>query len=317
MNTLPPLRAMQVFEALGRCDGVIDTARRLDVSPGAVSQQIKLLESALGVRLVAKKGKRLRLTAIGQRYHETCSAAFESLRIAHDEIERSKNVRNLSVSALPSLLSKWLAPRIYAWQREHPGLSVYLDGSHSEPSPDGYEIDFRISYGDRIDDVGTAVELFRDSVVPVCSPALLQAGAPLGEPAQILAYPLISVDWLPKFTSPPAWRDWFAAAGVAHGELRDTRQVFSLSSLAIQAAIDGQGFALAQSSMIVDDLAAKRLTMPFALGIQLPWPYFLTWTQSAFDKPHGRGFHRWLMTRGKEQQEFNDTMLTATPERAN
>jgi LysR family transcriptional regulator, glycine cleavage system transcriptional activator len=311
MNTLPPLRAMQVFEALGRCDGIVETARRLDVSPGAVSQQIKILESALGVRLVAKEGKRLRLTATGRRYHETCSAAFESLRIAHDEIERSKNLRNLSVSALPSLLSKWIASRVYMWQQEHPGVSVYLDGSHSEPSPDAYEIDFRISYGDRIEDVTTAVELFRDSVVPVCSPQLLQAdGAPpLRQPADILAYPLISIDWLPKFASPPSWREWFAANGVDAAGMNDTRRVFSLSSLAIQAAIDGQGFVLAQCSMVVDDLAAGRLAMPFASGVPLPWPYFLTWTDSTFDKPHCRGFHRWLVTRGKEQQEVNDRML--------
>jgi LysR family glycine cleavage system transcriptional activator len=203
------------------------------------------------------------------------------------------------------------------WQQQHPDVSVYLDGSHSEPSPEAYDIDFRISYGDRVDDVATAVELFRDSVVPVCSPQLLHAAAPLEGPADILAYPLISVDWMPKFASPPAWRDWFAANGVTQGALHDTRQVFSLSSLAIQAAIDGQGFVLAQCSMIVDDLATGRLTMPFASGVPLPWSYFLTWTRSTFDKPHCRGFHRWLVTRGKEQQVINDTMLKNLSARAN
>jgi LysR family glycine cleavage system transcriptional activator len=200
---------------------------------------------------------------------------------------------------------------VYAWQEAHPGVSVYLDGSHSEPSPDAYEIDFRISYGDRIEDVATAVELFRDSVVPVCSPRLLQrdGAPPLHTPADILAFPLISIDWLPKFASPPSWREWFATNDVDTTGMNDTRRVFSLSSLAIQAAIDGQGFVLAQCSMVVDDLAAGRLTMPFASGVPLPWPYFLTWTDSTFDKPHCRGFHRWLVTRGKEQQEVNDRML--------
>ena len=115
MDTLPPLRALQVFDTLGRCGGVVETARRLGVSPGAVSQQIKILEDSLGMRLLAKEGKRLRLTPAGVRYHETCAAAFESLRVAGAEIERVRNRRSLSVSALPSLLSKWLAPRIYEW----------------------------------------------------------------------------------------------------------------------------------------------------------------------------------------------------------
>ena len=312
MQTLPPLRALQVFEAVGRCGGVTEAARRLGISAGAVSQQMKLLEDTLGVHLMQKDGKRLRLTAAGARYHESCAVAFESLRVAHAEIERSKNARNLSLSALPSLLSKWLATRVIAWQQHHPELSVYLDGTHTEPSPDGYEIDFRVSYGDRLADVNNAVELFRDCVVPVCSPRLVREDAPLATPADILAYPLIAVDWLPKFASPPSWRDWFRAIGVDEADIarvNDARQVHSLSSVAIQAAIDGHGFVLAQSSMICDDLAAGRLVMPFAQGLALPWPYFLTWRPNTFDKAHCRGFHRWLLTQAKEQQRLNDRLL--------
>jgi LysR family glycine cleavage system transcriptional activator len=195
------------------------------------------------------------------------------------------------------------------WQSQHADLSVYLDGTHTEPSPDGYDIDFRISYGERIANVDNSVELFRDCVVPVCSPRLL-ADAPLATPAALLRYPLISVDWRPKFASPPSWREWLIANDVDCSALDENRQVFSLSSVAIQAAIDGYGFVLAQSSMVCDDLAAGRLVMPFALGLSLPWPYFLTWKPNAFDRPHCRSFHRWLVTRGKEQQQLNDTMCS-------
>ncbi|MDE1947896.1 MAG: LysR family transcriptional regulator [Burkholderiales bacterium] len=308
MTKLPPLRALQTFEALGRCGSVASAAKRLGVSPGAVSQQMKLLEDVLGLRLTQKDGKRLRLTALGRQYHEGCAAGFEALRVTHAEVVRSKCERKLSVSALPSLLAQWLARRVYAWQEGQGDVSLYLDGTHTEPSPDGHEVDFRVSYGDRATDVDNAVELFRDSVVPVCSPQLL-AGAVLKGPADILAYPLISIDWLPKFASPPGWRDWFEANDVACADLADGRQVHSLSSLAIQAAVEGRGFVLAQVSMVCDDLAAGRLAMPFALGLPLPWPYFLTWKPSAFDKPHCRSFHRWLLTRGREQQQVNDRML--------
>jgi LysR family glycine cleavage system transcriptional activator len=316
MSTLPPLRALQVFEAVGRCGGVAEAARRLGISAGAVSQQMKLLEDTLGLSLLQKDGKRLRLTTIGRQYHESCAAAFESLRVAHAEIERSKNVRNLSVSTLPSLLSKWLAARVMEWQAQYPELSVYLDGTHTEPSPEGYEIDFRISYGDRVADVENAIELFRDSVVPVCSPQLLRADAPLTSPADLLAYPLIAVDWLPKFASPPSWRDWFEASKVDCATLQNPRHVFSLSSVAIQAAIDGHGFVLAQTSMICDDVAADRLIIPFKHGLPLPWPYFLTWKKSAFDQPQCRSFHRWLLTRAKEQQQVNDQLLQVAGEAA-
>lgn len=189
------------FDAVGRFGGIVEAARRLGISAGAVSQQMKLLEDSLGLSLTFKVGKRIRLTAAGQRYHDSCAAAFESLRIAQVEVERTKNASNLRISALPSLFSDWLAPLIYAWQSEHPDLNLFLDGSHTEPASDGYEIDFRVTYG-HYALTENAVELFRDCVVPVCSPKLLRGDAPLHSPADLLNYPLLSIDWLPKFASP-------------------------------------------------------------------------------------------------------------------
>jgi LysR family glycine cleavage system transcriptional activator len=165
-------------------------------------------------------------------------------------------------------------------------------------------------------DVENAIELFRDSVVPVCSAALLHEKVPLVTPAGLLSYPLIAVDWLPKFASPPSWRDWFEANGVDCSALHNPRHTFSLSSVAIQAAIDGHGFVLAQSSMICDDIAAGRLVVPFKVGLPLPWPYFLTWKKSAFDQPQCRSFHRWLLKCAREQQEINDEMLRVLGEAA-
>lgn len=309
MDNLPSLRALQVFDAVGRFGGIVEAARRLGISAGAVSQQMKLLEDSLGLSLTFKVGKRIRLTAAGQRYHDSCAAAFESLRIAQVEVERTKNASNLRISALPSLFSDWLAPLIYAWQSEHPDLNLFLDGSHTEPASDGYEIDFRVTYG-HYALTENAVELFRDCVVPVCSPKLLRGDAPLRSPADLLNYPLLSIDWLPKFASPPSWRDWFDAQHVDHSQLRDGYRVYSLSSMAIQAAVSGQGVVLAQCSMIANSLADGRLIMPFARGLPLPSPYFLVGAKDAFDKAHCREFHRWLVSRGRDQMLINEQLLS-------
>ncbi len=309
MNSLPSLRALQVFEAVGRFGGIVEAARRLGISAGAVSQQMRLLEDSLGLSLTFKVGKRIRLTAAGQRYHDSCVAAFESLRIAQVEVERAKNVSNLRISALPSLFSDWLAPLIYTWQDDHPELNLFLDGSHAEPTPDGYEIDFRVTYGDA-ESTEHAIELFRDCVVPVCSPHLLRADAPLRTPADLLAYPLLSIDWLPKFASPPSWRDWFAAQQVDCSQIRDGYRVYSLSSMAIQAGISRQGVVLAQCSMIADALADGRLIMPFARALPLPSSYLLVGAKDAFDKAHCRDFHRWLVARGREQMLINEQLLS-------
>lgn len=310
MNNLPSLRAIQVFEAVGRFGGIVEAARRLGISAGAVSQQMRLLEDSLGMSLTFRVGKRIRLTAAGQRYHDSCVAAFEMLRIAQVEVERAKSATNLRISALPSLLSDWLAPLIYTWQSDHPEINLFLDGSHAEPSPDGYEIDFRVTYGDYAA-TEHAIELFRDCVVPVCSPHMLRADMPLRTPADLLAYPLLSIDWLPKFASPPSWRDWFGAQQVDCSQISDGYRVYSLSSMAIQAAILGQGVVLAQYSMIANAVTDGRLIMPFAQGLKMPSSYFLVGAKDAFDKAHCRDFHRWLVARGRDQMTVNEQLLTS------
>src|SRR3546814_737615 len=149
MDSLPPLRALQIFEAVGHSNNLAEAARRLHITPGAISQQIKLLEEALGADLTFKDGKRLKLPTAGQRFHESCSHAFELLREAQAELDRSQNVRNLSLSALPSLLKTWLAPLVFEWQNTHyHDLAIQFKGSHSEPWGELEEIAFRLTYGE-------------------------------------------------------------------------------------------------------------------------------------------------------------------------
>ena len=199
-------------------------------------------------------------------------------------------------------------PHIYAWQDEHPELNLFLDGSHAEPSPEGYDIDFRFTYGDYVA-TENAIELFRDCVVPVCSPWLLRPDVLLNKPADLLAYPLLSIDWLPKFASPPSWRDWFKAQQVDCESIRDGYRVYSLSAMAIQAALAGQGVVLAQYSMVADALSDGRLIRPFARALPLPSAYFLVGAKGAFDKAHCRDFHRWIVARGREQMVINQRLL--------
>ena len=309
MSHLPPLRALEIFEAVGLSGGISQAAKRLGISAGAVSQQMKLLEEAVGLSLTVKEGQRLRLNAAGQRFHEGCSQAFERLRAAAAELERSKNANNLYISALPSLLSKWLAPLVAEWQPEYPELSVYLDGTHTEPSQaEANGVDFRLSYGEGIQNDQHTIELFRDCVVPACSPALLAAAVPAEDARKLLEYPLITIDWRPKFDSPPSWEEWFADNAVDVATVSNSR-IYSLSSMAIQAAIEGQGLVLAQYSMISKDLEAGRLIIPLMRAMPMPTSYYLSWNPNHFHKPQCRAFHRWLIARGRDQQQVTNDLL--------
>ncbi|MGV8920643.1 MAG: LysR substrate-binding domain-containing protein [Pseudomonas sp.] len=305
MSLLPPLRSLQVFEAVGHCGGISHAAKHLGISIGAVSQQMHVLEEALGLSLTHKDGQRLRLNSNGQRFHARCTSAFEELRLATAEVQRSKNPHNLYVSALPSLLSKWLTPLTYEWEKQSETLTLYLDSTLIETLDEG--ADFLISYGESLESGIHTLALFQDCVVPACSPHL--KGLDVSSPADLLNQPLITIDSRPKFDAPPSWEEWFAATGAQIEQPITVLRSYSSSGLAIQAAIDAQGVVLAHYSMIERDIAAGRLLIPYCHAIQLSSPYQLRWNPNTLDKPQCRDFHRWLVARSKEQQQRTDELL--------
>jgi LysR family transcriptional regulator, glycine cleavage system transcriptional activator len=302
MTKSPPLRAIQAFEAFGRLGSVTGAAEELGVSPGAVSQQIRKAEEALGLQLLERRGRTVKLTSWGRMYHADISVGFDHIRGAQEALERARSEGALTISCLPSLASKWLAPQLFDWQARHTGATVRLIGAEVEPRLDEEQVDFRISYGTKIRDYAHYTELFTDWVVPACSPALLER-QPLRRPADILDRPLLGIEWAKDHRSPPAWAEWAASIGEkyrrAAGEV-----AFSLSSAAIDAAINGRGFVLAQLSMAAEDIASGRLVVPFNLPMRLPFPYFLAWDRSALQKPLGSELRSWIVSIASRQESL-------------
>ena len=124
---LPPFRSLLIFEVVGRCLSMKRASEELAVSPGAVSQQIKILEDALGTRLIYRNATGARLTEFGQAYHDAISRALDGLRHAHAGVLATQPSGNLLISALPLFASRWLAPRMFEWQQLHPDISIHLE----------------------------------------------------------------------------------------------------------------------------------------------------------------------------------------------
>jgi LysR family transcriptional regulator, glycine cleavage system transcriptional activator len=304
MTKLPPLRALQAFEAFGRLGSVTDAARELGVSVGAVSQQLRKAEDAVAVRLLERRGRTVELTAQGRQYHAGLSAGFHLIRTAQDAVARSQSASTLTISCLPSLASKWLGSLLLDWQIKHPGATVLLNGEDTEPSFAGGDVDYRISYGDKIKGYDHAVELFTDWAVPACSPGFL-AQHPLQDPANILELPLLGITWSRDQGAPPGWSDWAASLGVTYRR-KAGEVTFSLSSAAIDAAMNGRGFVLAQLSMTSDDISAGRLVVPFDNRIKLSKSYFLAWDRAVLKKPFGPELRAWLTATAKRQKSVPD-----------
>ena len=298
MGSVPPLRAVQVFEAVGRCGAVTAAADELGVSPGAVTQQIHSLERHLGARLVQRSGRGIELTSWGAMYLPYATAAMEQLRKGARELGRARRSNHLAVSAFPSVTNRWLGPLLFEWKKLNPSSSIRVEGSESEPRFDENEADFRISYGARSRCHQRYRHLFTDYLFPVGSPALLAANGPPKRPGDLLSFPLLWVDWGPEHDAPPSWRDWFAACGICSDHIPCTL-TYSLSSAALDAAVEGRGLMLAQHSMVGRDLATGTLVRLFDRCLPLPQSYFLAWSGTALDKPQGAAFHSWLISEAK------------------
>jgi LysR family glycine cleavage system transcriptional activator len=293
MKSVPPLRAIQVFEAVGRQGSVSRAAEDLGVSPGAITQQIHALEAHLKVRLLQRSGRGVALTAWGTLYLERISAGMEQLRRAKDDVERIRRSGHLVLSALPSLANKWLNPLVFDWMKGHAEASVRLEARDAEPLLERGDADFRISYGARVRNHVHTARLFTDYVTVVASPALLASAPAPREPSDLLTRALLWVEWLPEYLVLPDWLEWFQSQGVRCDGLRCTLS-FSAPSGAVDAAIEGRGFALAQHSVAAGAIANGALVRVFPHALKLPEPHFLAWSTAALDKPLGAEFQVWL-----------------------
>jgi len=293
-----PLKGLQAFEAVGRCGSVSAAALELKVSPGAISQQIRKIESFLGVTLLERNGRTVELTQWGRLYHQEISKGFEQFAAAEQILERARNENALVLSALSSVVNKWIGRRIFDWQALHPNAHVRIVGRDKEPRMGFDDIDFRISYGSDVLQHEHYTELFRDWVVPACSPALIKGKAPSA--TQLLQYPLLHVEWERHFTPYPSWLEFAAKTGAALEETAAGLS-FTLSSSAIDAAVNKRGVVLAQMSMIADELEAQTLIIPLDIRIPLRESYFLAWDRAALEKPHGRQFREWLVAISRQQ----------------
>lgn len=303
MQKLPSMRALQAFEAFGRLGSATAAAAELGVTVGAISQQLRKAEAEIGQRLLERKGKSISLTTRGRSYHDDVTAAFDTLREAQTKIERTRLESTLTISCLPSLASKWIGAQLFDWLTAHPTATLRLIGDDTEPRFGADEVDFRISYGDLITRFDHRTELFTDWAVPACAPSLL-ARLNLQTPADILDAPLLGIEWDRAQGAAAGWSDWAAHIGVSRRKAAGA-VAFSLSSAAIDAAINGRGFVLAQLSMAAEDIVSGRLVVPFDIRLKLPQPYSLAWDPAALKKPFGPELRSWIQTISRRQKSIS------------
>ncbi len=290
---LPPLSTLPDFEAAARHLSFTKAAEELHVTHGAVSRQVKSLEEYLGLALFRRLNRALRLTDQGQDYARSVRESLDALAEATQRLRAPREASGLTVSTTYSFTSGWLVPRLGRFRAQHPGIDVRLQANDQVVDFTRDNVDLAIRYG-RGQYPGLAAErLMGDDYVPVASPALLRGKHPLGKPADLAHHVLLHEE-----STEVDWRMWLAAAGVERVDAA-RGPIFSHSTMAIQAAIHGEGVALGRTALIAEELASGQLVRLFDLRLKAALAYYIVCPPRALERPKVRAFRDWLLTEAR------------------
>jgi LysR family glycine cleavage system transcriptional activator len=287
--TPPPMGAIRAFAAAARLLSFTRAADELGVTQSAVSHGIRELEARIGKPLFLRDGRRLALSETGRLYLPFVGDALDRLKAGDRALaDPERNPHVLTVSVSPSFAAKWLVPRLGAFFAEHPDLDLRISATPQHVNLADGEIDLAVRHGDGHWPELDAVQLCRETLFPVCNPVLAPAGGPL-ELAALSGLPLI------HHRTPQAWIDWFRGCGFEPPRQVQHGPVYNEMSLAIDAAVAGQGVALARSALAALDLEAGRLVRPAAQSAPASFGYWVVCSPASADLPKIARFRAWLL----------------------
>jgi len=298
-SRIPPLNALKAFEAAARRLNITRAAEELSVTPGAISQQIRILEQHAGAPLFHREGRQIALTELGAELYPLLHDGFDYLKRAGDLIYRPNRRHALAISVPPSFAAKWLAPRIVRFSAAHPDVEVWMSADMRLADVGGGRVDVAIRYGSGDYSGVRSERLISADVIPVCAPAML---ATLKKPADLANHILIHLRPNELEEPRPDWPTWMAARKLTDLDASMGPR-FDQTALAIEAAAHGQGVALAPFAFVAEDLASGRLVAPFADGaLATPLAYHVLTRRSGVSEP-ARAFVKWIKeeTRASEQ----------------
>ncbi len=309
---LPPLNAIRVFEAAARHQNFSRAAEELNVTQSAVSRQVQRLEDQLGQSLFVRHGPRLTLTATGEEYFQVAQDGLAVIRRGTARLFQRNQKPVLTLSVLPSLVSRWFIPRMAAFEKAHPKISLRLNASYQVVDfAVSTDIDGAIRFGKGQWPGAEAELLLDDVIVPVCSPA---KAALLKEPADLLTERLLVEDpfW-------DLWGLWAKAAGLK-GVSEDGDRLSDDFSVQIQAAILGHGIALARGMLVADDLRRGQLVCPFRISVRSPLQYYFVTPSGGHQNPAIDVTKSWLQeaaaatVSGMEKYWGEPVVVTTVPQ---
>ena len=301
---LPPLNALKAFETAARHLSFTKAAEEMFVTQAAISHQIKALEDNLGLKLFMRKNRSLLLTEEGQSYFLDIKEIFLQLHEATEKLLARGAKGSLTVSLQPSFAIQWLVPRLSLFSEEHSDIDVRIKAVDSDEGSLTDDVDVAIYYGRGSWRNLHADKLHTEYLLPVCSPLLLNSSKPLQEPTDLQYHNLLHDG------SRRAWKAWFTTQNFKHFNVNQG-PIFSHSSMVLQAAIHGQGVALAHNVLARPDINSGRLIVPFNHVLISKDAYYLVCRESQTELGKITAFRQWMTQMVEaEQAAFAEQQFT-------
>lgn len=282
-----PLNGLKSFEAAARHESFTRAAEELCVTQGAVSHQVKALEAELGLRLFHRERQRLVITEAGREYLGVVRDALDRIAAGTERLLARQSAGVLTVSTSPDFAAKWLVHRLGRFAHAHPDIDLRISASLHHVDFAREDVDVTVRHGEGNWPGLYAVRLSSEQLFAVCSPKLV-ARRRITKPADILQFPLLHLD------DTKAWARWFAAAGLAAADIA-RGPVLNRPSMVIDAAVDGQGVALARTTLAAWDLVNGRLIRPLDVMLRLSKSYWIVCPRATSALPKIAAFRDWLL----------------------
>ncbi len=289
-----PLNALRTFEAVASRLSFSRGAEALNVSPAAVSSQIRALEQRLNQTLFLRHGRKVTLTRAGRKLLPGVQRGLTELRQALELVTQDSTEGVLNISMMPSFLQKWLMPRLFRFYSAEPNIDLRINADNARVDFDQSDMHAAVRFGPGGWPGVETLKLADDWILPVCSKRLLKKTGPIPSLQAFQKHELL-------FLESDIWEPWFRRVGKSTRDSRWSNLNDSISVL--MAAEQGEGIALSRWSLVARDIKAGRLVRPIDTTVKSDWSTYFVAPPHYFNLPKVAVFREWL------QDQFNQFEL--------
>ncbi|MEM0977621.1 MAG: transcriptional regulator GcvA [Pseudomonadota bacterium] len=288
-DMLPPLTALRAFEAAARHLSFQNAAAELNVTPAALSHQIKSLEERLDAPVFIRHNRRVELTDLGRVLQPGLAEGFEAMQAAWSAAQRKRNHKQLTVTAGPAFMASFLAPRMSDFVIAHPELEFRMTASLAMLNFQRDGIDLAVRFGGGSDEGYFSERIFQEWVAPMMTPQMAKT---IQRPEDLRPEHLIVSNYGQSLAPIEDWGNWFEAAGLPR--MAPSGPVFANPEGAISYAANGGGVALGRISISDAMVGSGRLVMPFETSLRAELYYRLVCPLGTENDVPVRQFRDWM-----------------------